>query len=319
MPLRLRSPRPSPPPASPAGGGDAPEPASNSWPRWDESRPPAWVTAIGAWGDVFAACGNALELLRRTGGKQTGVIHYGRDPHIAEWLRLQPWCREAIQVAPSGEDAYLKLIRSSCNSPANAAEWLPKIIANTGISAEDVQFCHVDFTLQSKPVIHRWHDAALPKTAAEAAQRHLDGLRGPIYLLQPYSFQSCSLAKHWRHWKAALDWIEAETDGTYLLVGHGWDASAYPDTEKRRNLVGKTGNMMEVLALCEMVDGIVSTSNGLSMWSVMRGIPAVIALNMDIRNPEWYFHQWINTPPNTLIGYDASLREFQCAVKERLL
>ena len=67
------------------GGREAGQPAPLPLP----SAPPEWVTILGGWGDVLAALGNLKEVLRRTGTRQAGVIWFGEDPALPQFLREQ--------------------------------------------------------------------------------------------------------------------------------------------------------------------------------------------------------------------------------------
>ena len=71
--------------------------------------------------------------------------------------------------------------------------------------------------------------------------------------------------------------------------------------------------MLEVLALAQSCDGIITTSNSLSMWTVMQGIPGLIALNRVMDDPEYYFRRWIEEARNTIVGHRSDLRQFQGA------
>lgn len=286
------------------------------------ARCPEWVTAIGAWGDVFGACGNALTALKATGGRQVGVLYYGFDRDVWEFLDVQPWVREVRHLAPAGAKEYKRLTHTACAEPHRPETWLPAMLARLPGLAFDWQAegavwpAHVGHGLQQAPVIHRWQHAHLMPEAREGARawrRRLSAAR--LYLLHPVSTQSCPLEAHWPHWVTAVRWLLAATPHAYLLTGHGYDGRAFGFHPRLVDLVGRTASMLEVLALAEVCDGLLTTSNSLSMWSVMQDLPAIVACNRHL-SPGGYFHAWVDTPPNRLVPTHAPLSAFQAAVRE---
>jgi SAM-dependent methyltransferase len=279
----------------------------------DRGRTYPWGVAIGAWGDSLAACGNALEVLRQTGRQQIGMLYYGFYPEVREFLEAQPWCREAIHVRPTERAAYDRMVVVSCQSAAEREAWLPVLLAGTGVDPEEVALTHVDYSLQIAPVIHHWGPAALPARARRWAAEHLPpGGEKPV-LLHPVSTQSNREEQHWPLWKEAIEWLLEETEYSFLLTGHGWEGARFGRHPRLVNLVNQTPSMLEVLALAERSRLVISTANCLSMWSLIQGLPAVVALNAGINE---YFHQWIDAAPNRLVPRTARLSSFQAAYRE---
>ena len=277
-----------------------------------------WFSAVGAWGDVFAACGNALSLLARSGRQQCGCVYYGWDPALVDFLEAQPWVSEVRYLIPESATAYREQIHALCDTRGPGNEVVAALLNRAGLTSPEVWPTHVTAELKSRPVVRRWYRAHLPSSAHQYAAAVVNRLPSRWYLLHPVSLQSNAEDQHWPHWITAIRWLLKETPWCYVLTGIDWDASGLPESPRLVNLVGKTATHQEVLALAERANGLISTSNSLAMWSLMQNVPAVVCCNVLSRNPEGYFYRWIEAPRNQLLPCDAGLPEFSAAVRALL-
>lgn len=306
-------------PAARAGAPPPPPPRPRVEERWETlQQSPRWVVAVGAWGDVFAACGNALAALRQTGGAHTGILYYGWDADVIRFLEAQPWVREVSYLRPHSPEAYQAVVRRACSTGAPLTAWLDPLLEGGLVRGQDVWPAHVDPLLQEQPVIHRWQGARLPAAARLAGEQLLPDGASTVFLLHPVSTQSAGLDEHWPHWPEAIRWLLRETPHTYVLTGHGWEPERFGEHPRLVNRVGRAASYLAVLALAERCQGLLTTSNSLSMWSLIQGLPAVVAGNRAVLAPDSYFRLWIGAPPNRLVPYDAPLAAFQQAAEELL-
>lgn len=286
------------------------------------SSTPKWVSAIGAWGDTFAACGNAQHYLHTTQGTSLGIVHYGFDPYIKVFLEAQPWVREAVHIRPSSMEEYLSVIRISCGFTLPNNTWADIVLKDTpSILKEEVFGAHINFQMTSKlPTAHMWrHTPVLPKHNRLYSQI-VEQCRGKkVYLLNPISTQSCLAKHHWPYWPEALQWLHDEVipnnpDKEFVLVGLNEQINSQVAKERYPNfinLIGKAESVIDILALAQCCDGIISTCNNLSLWAVMDNIPAVVAFNAALFYPNNYFRIWLNRLPNLPVEFSHPLEKFQ--------
>jgi hypothetical protein len=274
--------------------------------------------AMGAWGDTYAALGNILAHPKFR--CLPDVVHYGMDPAIPQFIRAQPWVGEVHAVAPASESEYRQVTRVLCEEPyvkGRTEDALSKVWSGP----EALVQTHVCLDVKRARTVYRWADPALPEHSLVWARQHLRmPFSGNLLLLNPTSTFSTPDGEHWPQWRAAVRWLIENTGNSLVLVGAAAAAKglrelvAGLECDRLQDLVGRTPSQMEVLALAKLCDGIVCTSNNLSMWSVMTGTPAVVALAKVMR-PENYFYQWIQSPVTRLIGFQDPLENFKEAVK----
>lgn len=152
-----------------------------------------------------------------------------------------------------------------------------------------------------------WHPELDPKftdCGREMVAKHRKG--GRVILVQPRSDHSCPWAYHWQHWYTAIKELCANTRNTYLLVGQGW--GWYESHPRLVNLVDQIPSMAHVFGLAEACDGIITTSNGLSMWCRARGVRAIVCPNAAFDDDNNYFRRWVQGGSIDLIHWRAPMR-----------
>lgn len=268
-----------------------------------------YITAVGAWGDVLAALGNA-SLLKQRGIGKYNVIYFGYDKNIKTFLEMQPEVDEVIHAIPRDPNHYKDVcIEACCTHKQKWKHWVD--MAGLDINGFVIQ-THVDFYLQEENPEYciRKFDCSL--------NIEVEDFKNPTILFQPYSIQSAMYEDHWPHWLEALDWILNNFEYDVALVGKmngdrpfGDSHFMFPelgDHPRLINLVGKTKSMMEVFAMAQKCKAIVTTNNCLSMWSIIKDIPAVV---MHTRKWFPYFRNWITNEPNKVMDCESTLEEFK--------
>lgn len=269
---------------------------------------PRWFLSLGNWGDMFAVAGNILA--HPEFQPPVHIVHYGMDPHIPSFLRSQAWVRDVFWQPPFNATEYRHIVQTLCERPQAPHDF---DLASSTIWPEpqDLVPTHVSLACKRGPAIHRWHHPVLPV----ASQRWADGLdvdrKDTNILLHPYSLALSGRELHWPHWRPAIAWLLRHTPFRYHLTGIGPHALFDFRSKRLANLSNRTPSQLEVLALARRCDGIITTSNNLSMWSVMTGIPALVCLSAVLKHRENYFRRWIEHAPNVLLERSSSLARFQ--------
>ncbi len=277
--------------------------------------------SVGNWGDMFAALGN-IEAHPSASGF-VNVIHYGPDPDIEHFIAAQTNVFAVRHEAARSD--YREVVSALCDRPMTGERYRNALRRATpsDVAIHDVIPTHVNVEYRQQPV-NRWGGATIPAFIPAQLKRFGPRLAQRAatlrFLLNPFSLATTPLAQHWPHWELAVRWLLRETPHEFVIVGRtdvvgdarlGWVAAAAG--ERVINLVNQTRSMLEVLALAQSCDGIITTSNSLSMWTVMQGIPGLIALNRVMDDPEYYFRRWIEEARNTIVGHRSDLRQFQGA------
>ncbi len=125
------------------------------------------------------------------------------------------------------------------------------------------------------------------------------------------------MSYHWPHWVEAIEWI-AENYGYNIVLTGQLTSSADPNYKfpwiehpKITNFVGQTQTMVDVLHIANWSKGIVTTSNGLSMWSIIKNKPAFVACHRILESHGKHYSQWIRHEPNKILETEATLDRFK--------
>lgn len=276
-----------------------------------------YVTMIGAWGDILCALGN-LSVLRQNGVPSVKVIYYGFDESIKEFIAAQDGVSEVIHAVPPDWETYKEIcLIACCTENSKPKDWVPKILPDLD---EGLIFqTHVNSFLQ--------------RTAPEICIRGFDvrvpvehpGFDRPTILFQPYSTQSSPRTLHWQHWDESLHWLLNNFDYQIVVCGlarsqegHIDKDFCFPELNNHPNLinmVGKTQSIMEVFAIANKVDKIITTNNCLSIWSILNKKGALV-MHKSAVYP--YYFNWINYPPNKVMPHSTTWEEFKGAVSDYL-
>jgi hypothetical protein len=297
-----------------------------------------WFLSLGNWGDMFAAAGNVLA--HDEFRPPARIVHYGLDPHIPLFLRSQPWVGEVYWQRPSCASEYRQVVQALCERPPPRHDF-DLAAATIWPERRELRCTHVSLACKRSPVINRWSCPALPRDALQWAGGLPWDRQTLNILLHPYSLALTRREQHWPHWQPAIAWLLRQTPYRYYLTGVSPEGffefdrltatrrGAVGGVSRRRfalpcgsrlklndsprlvNLSNQTASQLEVLALALRCDGIITTSNNLSMWSVMTGTPALVCLTSVLRRREDYFRRWIEHPPNVLLERSHSLAHFK--------
>jgi len=289
---------------------------------------PIYTTSLGAWGDMFVCYAN-ISLITERIGRKVSVLHYGTDPEVAKFLEYQENVEEVRFASPSSEEEYQEVI---CEAKMGK-EWARRIFEEDGFMFST----HLDGEMIMNLMIARRFKYRLPPLEVAISMGSADPVvtsRTPLppmpdtILLNPFSFQSCLPQSHWPWIPEAMQYLINKTDWKFVMVGlkktRYSGTNEYFDfplkfTERYHprvwNMVGKTKSMMEVLAIAEQCAGIVTTSNALSMWSIISNKPALVWAHKKLTNPvvpgHEYYREWIKAEPNQIIWWERSLDEFK--------
>ena len=266
---------------------------------------------VGAWGDMFASYAHVSLISRLTPLKKFDVLYYGYDRYIKDFLELQENINEVTWVEPKNKEEYEEIAKESGNTESK--NWITNIF---GADSKDIISTHLNSFPKLKEIYIRNFDYKLPETSIEIKENSI--------LFNPYSMQSVPLRGHWRFIPDALEWLLKNTDWNIVMIGQDkyhhvkWGITEFPifvNHPKLQNLVGKTESMLDVLAIVEKCQGMITTSNCLSMWSIVSQKPTIVMLNSMLADPKrdtsvYYFRKWIECHPNTLLSYWATIADF---------
>lgn len=267
-----------------------------------------FTLAMGAWGDVFLSLIALQRFQKRFSFNEIDIIHYGFDPEISKFLAYQKYVRTVTHVKPKDYEQFSKIMSSSY---LDDLDWVKELGGNGTVIPT-----HVRYSLMRPELIFRELDYVLPDIEYDIPKRSI--------LLNPVSFHSNAFSEHSPVIPEAMEFLIKESDWNFVLVGQEktqhciqgeyWDYPFQIDMPNVLNLVGKTKSMAEVLAIAELCDGIITTSNCLSMWSILSKKPTIVWLNSKMTSPyallHNYYKEWISSKPNHLVRYDDSLGNF---------
>jgi len=274
-----------------------------------------YFTAIGAWGDVFACYARICLMMKETGLPKANILHYGFDPHIKDFLEYQDNIEEVLHLVPDSLGAYDDVI---AEANTGSMDWINELKGWAHLNHNLMIMGHTTHDIISKKIINRHFDYRIPPSSVPLPLHSV--------LFNPYSFQSCSFRAHWPFMPNVLRFLLDETDWHVVLVGQEktfntngeyWDFPMIVDHPEVTNLVGKTESMFEVLAIAEDCEAIISTSNCLSLWSIIADKPSIVLMNSKLTDPfvigHEYWKEWVETEPNKCVYYDQNFDQFRKA------
>lgn len=252
----------------------------------------------GAPGDVMCGIGNALA--HPEFEEPANFFFYGNDPSVAEFIKAQAFTKQVVHLAPSNSQEYQKSIVELCvkpNEQNNQMLW--DLARRAGFNhghGDRIITVHVGHRCKIiDNVVHHWHSTSLPSECMEWADSVLRKNGNPNILVNPFSFQSNTLNRHWPFWSRFLHWLDLK-GGSWnsYITGIGWNRQCKANHVISLQDQAKTNN--HVLALALLCDGIITTTNNLSHWAVIAGIPIINVVNAAVTDPNWYFRKWYHFP-----------------------
>lgn len=292
--------------------------------KYDGPQGGDWGITIGEWGDAIGAVGIAHALKAPPGMRWLMV---GSDAKLAEWLSLQPpFGGPSYLVRSPDLDWYFDKVRRACQTPVGeSGNWQQEVLEVAGVRPD--RFWETQINYYSWPPLQprHWRNPVLDPVAVAWAKEVVDSLiattgRKPV-ILHPYSNSSNTVRNHWAGWPAGIEWL-GEQGLPAILTGRVWPSEwgEVPSTPGIINLIGATPGMQHIYALTQAAGRVVTTSNSLSMWSIIAQIPTVVTTNrfMAQNCPESWFRQWINDPINRFVLFSASQRTWRETVSTLL-
>jgi glycosyltransferase involved in cell wall biosynthesis len=276
---------------------------------------PRWATLAGAWGDVFCAIGNIREMMQTKEIEKIGLVFYGRDAKIADWLRDQPWVREVLSIVQPDKKTMTLTYGKLCQVKPQYAHpvWMDLTTeAGAAIREDEIAFTQLCLSESRQP--RYWTGAVLPREARDWADNVSSCVTGDFLLVNPLSVASNTMQDHWPHWGPSLQWLVDNANVPVILVGENLiEWQAHPNLI---NVSGASRSMMDVLALAEKAAGIITTGNNLGHYSIIAGKPAVVAFARTCPKQSFY-HKFNEHPLLSLVEFEEPACDFQRAVMER--
>jgi hypothetical protein len=274
------------------------------------------TTAMGAWGDVFTS----LTLIERLKSRvsKVDILYYGFDVEIAKFLEHQENIDSVIHVLPKSHDDYHKILDEAAQ---DKLDWI-EAISDIKLMDRKILPTHLRYSSMIPELIFRKFSYKLPKIEQSYPK--------PCILLNPVSFHSCRFEEHWPFIPNAIEFLIKESGWNFILIGQEktrhclkgeyWDYPYQINMPNVVNLVGQTESMAQVLAIAELCDGIITTSNCLSMWSILSNKPAIVWLNSKLTHPfavgHFYYREWITSKPNSIVSFDDDFATFMKVYEE---
>lgn len=267
-----------------------------------------WTIVMSNWGDSIACYGNICHLMEKEKLEKINIVYFGLEGQITEFLKHQKYTGRYLTVVPQDPRAYLKLSREICETDIKIEDWFLKLGISHIIDIGDVKETHVNLALHNNPIAHRY-PMILPNEYENRWKNIITGFkREKTILIQPFSFDSTWFHEHWNYWIPAIE-LMVEQGYRIILVGSDKKFLGSFHGPKVLNLVGETQSMLDVFAIANYCDGIITTSNSLSMWSALTNKPTLVMKNKTIDKVK-YFLNWINYGSNTIMQSNTSLDDF---------
>lgn len=275
-----------------------------------------WTLVNGAWGDFFACYGNICKVLNQRNISKANVVYYGLDPDVLRCIKIQDNINQVINLEISEPDLYFKYAGLAAGDfhtwtkITGLDKKIPDLIP-THISRyyniENPTECNRSFNLKLIEPTQSWEP--------------FFSLYNSYIVVQPFSCHSCSFDKHWPYWVDAIYWLLDNCDKKIVLLGQLTSKIdhrfKFPWIEHPNliNLVDQTDSMFDVFKLVDRADCVISTSNALSMYSIITNKPSLVVCNQIIKENARYYYNWINHKPNKILDCDISLTEFKDSFK----
>lgn len=276
---------------------------------------PYWATLAGNWGDIFCAIGNVKAMMKDKGLSEMGVVFYGRDPKIAEWLRLQPWVREVVTIIEKDKEVMTKTYGKLCQvKPQYAlAEW-QRLIGQSGVKLMMDGIAQTHLVLSEDREPKYWDGPVLPAEAHDWAQNICSAISGPFLLVNPLSVASNAMEDHWPFWGPALQWLLDTTTVPIVLTGE--NLIEWAPHPMLINVSGMSRTMMDVLALIHCAAGVITTGNNIGHYCIIAEKPAVVAFARTCPKRAFY-HKFNEHPLLSLVEFEEPFVDFQTQVMDR--
>lgn len=275
-----------------------------------------WTLVNGAWGDAFACYGNICKLLENRNLEKANVVYYGLDPDIVLFLKSQEKIEKVRVLNISEPQLFFKYA-------GLAAGDFPAWMQITGLDEEipDLIPTHINryYNLENPTECNRTFTIRLPQVKTNWLDFYKS--HGSYILFQPFSCHSCTFDRHWPYWVQCLEWVLENTNKKIVLVGQLTSGSdhrfKFPWIEHSNliNLVGQLDSMVDIFYLMNYADYCITTSNALSMYSIISDKPSLVVCNQIIKERALYYYNWIHHKPNQVLDANIGLEQFKTSFK----
>jgi flavin-binding protein dodecin len=256
-----------------------------------------------------------LRLMQYSKQKKVNVLYVGPDLTIADWLRQQSFVHRVLAIRFTDDHGkYSKFWGAAGRPNADPNVWLEFLFPEWNepeplpkwYQYTQTQVNFTWFRTREGMKSQLWHDGKLKQDAYAWARNALceRGLKRrilpgePMLIhLHPVSTWSESAKNHWPHWIAAMEWMIANTPHTYLLTGQQ-EIPYLPECDRIVNMIGSTPTNMEVLALSEACDAVISTPNNVAIWSVIQRQRAFVIGNKATQYMTSYYRRFLQSGEN---------------------
>lgn len=266
---------------------------------------------ISAPGDCLCSIGSAM--LHPGFTAPADFLYIGYDRAIPEFVKAQKFCRSCPSVIlnPAAYQRFeYEMSRRLHPSDEGYYPALRAVLAGTSIKPEQLYLTYIGEQAKRDYRIHRWKNPQLPQSARDFAKDLFIPDDTRSYLLHPFSWQSNTKERHWKHWTEAILWLLREHPNTrFYMTGQNYAHSFKSDNLV--NLIDATPTVLEVLALADLCDGVISTTNCLTHWAVLTDKPSVAACCWVMSIPDYYFRRWVDVVPIRLVEFSDSLEVFK--------
>jgi len=277
-----------------------------------------WTSVHGGWGDFLANYGNIRHSLKQHHADIADVVYFGLDKKLITFMKSQPDIGEVLHLEMSDHSDYWKytvlaasdyeLFKKVTGLNKSHPDLIPTHITNF-YNIENPTLCNRFFDIVLTPPELNWNEV-LPQEE--------------FIVCQPYSCHSCPYNRHWPEWIEALNFLLDTSKFKVVLLGQiksmydGDFTFPYIEHPNLINLVGQTPSVIDLLNIVDRAEGIITTSNVLSMWSVVTKKPALVVCNEVIKTYAQYYYNWIHYDPNTVLDCSIKLSEFKSVVNNFL-
>ena len=265
--------------------------------------------------------------MAHTGQEKVNVLYVGPDIAIVDWLELQPFVGQVIGIKSTEGDFYKKFWGATTQPNSEPETWLSLLREQMrGLPKANQYTCtHINsswFETRTGLQAQLWKGGILPQEshlfAQDILRRTIPIRNGAVYHLHPVSTWSESANNHWAHWLASIEWLVEKTPHTYVLTGLE-NIPFCPKSPKLINLVGQTKSNLDVLAISQECDGVISTPNSVAIWSVIAGQKCLSIGNFATQFLTSYYRRFLERGETmTYLNVDCTFSKFQAAACEFL-
>jgi len=267
----------------------------------------------GGWGDVFIDYAHICQ-----SRDIFNVLFYGYDKYIPKFLMHQDNISEVYHIIPKTPKDYSDGMIRSIQEPEKWSKELKSQCPQIEGELSTVQG-RLDKNTRKIGLNYPISKFKVDK---------------PSLLFNPYSIQSLMFSDHCPLLPEIFVWLIDQTKWNIILTGQKTFNHSYlgeqpfplkitdeDEVDNFQNLVGETESMVDVFHIASQCEGIITTSNCLSLWSIMTNKPALVVMNKHLSNPgdrkAFNFHRnWIEHEPNTLVDYNCTPNEFMETFKK---